>query len=279
MTTHVPARTQPAFGVRWGTATDTGCQRPRNEDAFLARPPIFLVADGMGGHERGQEAAALVVDAFNKLSSTQWVTPQALGSATAAATRLVQDLGTRSTISAGSTVTGVGLASHGGVPAWLVFNIGDSRTYRLRSGVLEQVTVDHSVYQELVDQGATAEEADRSRSANAITRAIGGGMRQAALPDQWLLTADAGDRMLLCSDGLTRELSDELICATLLTTPDPGEAARKLVDSAVKAGGRDNVTVVVVDAVSVHRTGPRAEDGLDGDTLTDLVASSGQETP
>lgn len=263
----------PAFDVRWGSASHTGHHREENQDSLLARPPLFLVADGMGGHRRGRDASELVIQAFDEAATESWLTPAALCQGATMATESVHQLSQSAEGAPGSTVTGVGLANHEGRPCWLVFNVGDSRTYRLTGGVLEQITVDHSPYQELLDSGLNSVEASAQVSVHVITRAIGGGVRQVPRVDQWLLSAAAGDRMLICSDGLTGELTDQLISAILLTYPNPTEAAGQLVDAAVHAGGRDNVTAVVVDAIEVRGAVPLAS-GLEGDTLTDFIVPS-----
>lgn len=268
--------------VRWGAHSHAGNQRSENQDANLAHPPVFLVADGMGGHTSGREAAELVVQAFRDATWGPWATPSSLENATAAADRLVRDLGRSVGGAPGSTLTGVGLAVHDGAPCWLIFNIGDSRTYLLRDDVLEQVTVDHSQHQALLDLGMRSDLSTADGS-NVITQAIGGGLPKAPVLDQWLLPARAGDRILLCSDGLTGEVSDQLIAATLLSAADPRAAAAALVAAAVAGAGRDNVTALVVDAgpFSGARSAvsPRADDTVDesgielsGDTRPDLEA-------
>ncbi|WP_425561527.1 PP2C family protein-serine/threonine phosphatase, partial [Microbacterium terrae] len=168
---------------------------------------------------------------------------------------------------------------------WLVINLGDSRTYRLSGGELEQVSVDHSVVQELVDSGQLdAAAAGRDSRRNVITRAIGGGSD--AEPDYWLLPAERGDRLLICSDGLSSELDSPAIHAIVTAESDPGSAARRLVHEAMVCGGRDNITAIVVDAVWVrtksddgsdHDTMPvgGVVDTADGDTLPRAVAAGG----
>ncbi|WP_183097787.1 PP2C family protein-serine/threonine phosphatase [Nocardioides pelophilus] len=268
--------------VRWGAYSHTGNHREENQDAHLANPPVFVVADGMGGHASGREAAELVVQAFQDTSWGTWVTPQSLKDATATANRLVRELGRQVGGAPGSTLTGVGLAVHDDEPCWLIFNIGDSRTYLMRDDVLEQVTVDHSHHQALVDLGMRSDATPTDRRSNVITQAIGGGLPQAPVLDQWLLPARAGDRILLCSDGLTGEVSDQLIGATLQAAPNPQKAATALVAAAIAGAGRDNITALVVDAGHVSGTPvpadlPGADDTVDesgielsGDTRPDL---------
>lgn len=253
------------FAVRWGAATHAGRQRPENQDAHLARPPVFLVADGMGGHANGRAAADTVVRAFAEATWPARVTPYDLQVATAAADRAVRDLAGTGR-APGSTVTGAAIAEQGGEPAWLVFNLGDSRGYLLRDGVLAQVTVDHSHEQALIDAGAPVDAA--TTSPHAITRAIGAGLSVDGGPDQWLVPAVTGDRLLLCSDGLTGEVTDALITAILLQHDDPAAAADALVEAALRGGARDNVTAVVVDALVVRRAaGPAAWRAEHHDTL------------
>lgn len=271
----------PEVLLRWGTATHVGRVRTENQDTFLAQPPVFVVADGMGGHRAGRDAAERVRETFSEQAWHTWVGPVELNAAIELATQRVRALaepadGTPADGAPGSTVTGVALAWQEG-PAWLVFNVGDSRTYLLRGEQLQQITVDHSHRQALVDQGWTPEQARARSGRHVITRAIGGGLRGLPRPDQWLLPTQLGDRVLLCSDGLTLELSDQLITAVLLAHPDPGDAAGELVAAATRSGGRDNVTVVVVDALQV--TGGAAPDDTDLEgTVETWAAVEGHDT-
>lgn len=257
--------------VSFGAATHPGLRRSVNEDSFLAESPLFLVADGMGGHQAGDRASQLVVEEFGKLVGAPSLGIQDVRAAVDAARTRVQSLpsGPRA---AGTTLSGVVIAEVGGTGYWLTVNVGDSRTYRYAGGVLEQVSVDHSVVQELIDAGeldVAAAAADRRR--NEITRAIGGG--NTGEPDFWLVPAEPGDRMLICSDGLSGELDAARLERVLAETPDPQEAATRLVHEAMVRGGRDNITVVVVDTVSVRGhgdlpadTSPSYESEIDADT-------------
>lgn len=230
----------------WGAATDRGRRRILNEDAFLASEPVFVVADGMGGHEAGEVASACVVDVLSRRLVGRAVSHELVDAAIGEAHREVQRIEARPGRGAGTTVSGVVLAEVAGEPYWIVVNLGDSRTYRLARGVLEQISVDHSEVQELIDAGTvTRAQAAHHPRRHVVTRAIGaaGGIDV----DYWLLPVSRGDRMLVCSDGLTGELSDHDVTTTLLAESDPQAAAERLVAQAVRAGGRDNVTVVVVD--------------------------------
>lgn len=236
--------------VNSGAATHAGRRRTVNEDAQLAAAPVFIVADGMGGHEVGERASAAVVDEFAALVGRPHLglddVRQAVASARSAVDQLVHSGAAR----AGTTLSGVAIAAVDGLGYWLVVNIGDSRTYRFADGELEQITVDHSVIQELLDSGELTPDQARSDSRrNVITRAIGAGSTGDA--DYWMFPAELGDRMLICSDGLTTELDDARIREVLRIERDPQRAAAQLTLEAVEAGGRDNITVVVVDATFV----------------------------
>lgn len=256
----------------WGAATDRGLRRSLNEDAFLAAEPVFVVADGMGGHEAGEVASACVVDVLRSRLVGRPVTPELVHAAIEEAHREVQRIEAEPGRGAGTTVSGVVLAEVTGEPYWIVANLGDSRTYRLAHGDLEQISVDHSEVQELIESGAvTRAEAAHHPRRHVVTRAIGAA--GSIDVDYWLLPVGRADRILVCSDGLTGELSDEVVSAILLTEQDPQSAAERLVAEAVHAGGRDNVTVVVVDVRDLDgyedgssATAPRGA-MLDDDTL------------
>ena len=231
--------------------TDTGLKRAVNEDSVLAASPVFLVADGMGGHDAGDKASAAVVAAFEPLAGTAVSTTE-VGAALARANAAVAEISAQHSRGAGSTVTAVALIEHEDAPHWLVFNVGDSRVYRHQSNQLEQLTIDHSLAQELVDAGELRvdEMADFAQR-NVITRAVGAAD---SVADSWLFPVIDGERLLLCSDGLSGEVSDEGIRATLTMCGRPETAAAALIDRAKQAGGRDNISVIVIDVVSGGRT-------------------------
>lgn len=243
--------------VVWGAATDVGRRRSLNEDSFLAAPPLFLVADGMGGHQAGEVASATVIDEFARLAGRPSLTLDEVQNALRTARGRVDALPDGGGAGAGTTLTGVTIADIDGEGYWLTVNLGDSRTYRLSEGVLEQVSVDHSVVQELIDAGqldAATAASDARR--NVITRAIGAGSDSE--PDFWLLPAEEGDRILVCSDGLPTEIDHATIDEILRSERHPQDAADRLVREALAAGGRDNVTVLVVDALAVRMHVQRA---------------------
>jgi protein phosphatase len=254
--------------LAWGAATHRGVRRTLNEDRYLATSPVFLVADGMGGHDAGEVASATAVDALESLRGMAAVRRGDVAQVLAAAHERVRAIATQPGRGAGTTVSGVVLTEHDGAPVWLVVNLGDSRTYLMSRGRLEQVSVDHSEVQEMVDAGMiTRSEATTHPRRHVVTRALGSA--DAPRPDLWYVPVERRDRVLVCSDGLTSELTDERVACVLRETPDPQDAADRLVSEALAAGGRDNITVVVVDAVALSQApgdGPPGDDEADEDT-------------
>jgi protein phosphatase len=241
--------------VRWGASSHRGARRKLNEDSYLASPSAFFVADGMGGHEAGEVASAMAIDALRPLSWLNVVTADDVKERLHVAHDDVSGIAAPEGRGAGTTLTGVVVSEQDGLPYWLVANVGDSRTYHLVDGRLEQISVDHSEVQELVDAGAlTPAQAAHHPRRHVVTRALGAAARPDA--DYWYLPLSTGDRLLVCSDGLTTELDDDRIADLLVTNAEPQAAADALVQAALAAGGRDNITVLVVDAVDA---GPDAE--------------------
>ncbi|WP_051159023.1 PP2C family serine/threonine-protein phosphatase [Tsukamurella sp. 1534] len=253
------ARSDVVYGVqggvwmKWVAISNPGRVRTTNEDGALTGPGMFLLADGMGGHDAGEVASAAALEALAEVfgpepEDAQVVMEQVvdrLRQAHAAIEAIDSETGKR----AGTTVTGVLLTTYDGVPHWLVVNIGDSRTYRLAEGYFEQLTVDHSQVQELINGGfLSPEQARVDPRRNVITRALGAGMEPDA--DFWIVPAQPHERLLVCSDGLNGELTDDEISAILDSDAAIDECADHLVESALNAGGRDNVTVIVVDATT-----------------------------
>ncbi|MFC7432247.1 MULTISPECIES: PP2C family protein-serine/threonine phosphatase [unclassified Agrococcus] len=238
-----------AIVLRWAGATHEGA-RSMNEDSVFASFPVFLVADGMGGQASGDVASALAIESFRTLKGRTLATVDGVEQSVERAFRAVRHEAAWHGAAGGTTLAGAVAVDVGGVAHWYVLNVGDSRTYLLERGVLQQVSVDHSVVQELVDAGAVERTAARTHpQRHVITRAIGAGEELA--PDSWLLPAEQGQRLLVCSDGLSSELDDDEIAGVLRATPSPADAAASLVARALRAGGRDNVTVVVVDVDEV----------------------------
>jgi serine/threonine protein phosphatase PrpC len=234
--------------LAWGAASHRGARRLLNEDRFLVSRSVFVVADGMGGHDAGEVASATAVDALRPLADLEVVTPDDVRTHLAVAQENVRAITTEPGRGAGTTVTGVAVAEQDGNPYWLVVNVGDSRTYHLSGGRLEQVSVDHSVVQELIDSGQiTEEEAATHPERHVITRALGS--PEGIQPDFFLLPLGSVERLLLCSDGVTGMIGGDEIEEILEAVADPRDAADRLVQAAVAAGGRDNATAVVVDVV------------------------------
>lgn len=237
--------------LSWFAVTDVGRKRDNNQDSYVTMPPLFAVADGMGGHSAGEVASAAVV---RRLAELGGPTPVEQQDITSALTDAVEDIeldAGETDLGAGTTVTGVSLSPCAEAPTWNVFNIGDSRVYQYFKGALSQITVDHSVVQHLIDTGAiTPEEAEVHPHANVITRAVG--FNEEPVPDFTALAVIPGQRLLICSDGLTKELTDVGIQHFLAVSETAEIAAQQLVQAALGNAGRDNVTVVVID---VHAVG------------------------
>lgn len=258
--------------LSWFALTDVGLRRETNQDSYVTTPPIFAVADGMGGHSAGEVASAAVVRRLAELGGSARVSDADIDAVLADAVEDIELDAGETDLGAGTTVTGVCLGTED-EPTWRVFNIGDSRVYQYFKGALSQITVDHSVVQHLIDTGAiTEEEAETHPHANVITRAVGFG--EAAIPDYTSLALIAGQRLLICSDGLTKELTDVGIQHFLATCETAEEAARTLVEQALNNSGRDNVTVIVID---VHAVGDVVDTGLvdaSSDTFDDTAERS-----
>ncbi|WP_368496423.1 PP2C family serine/threonine-protein phosphatase [Herbiconiux sp. A18JL235] len=252
----VPAR---QVTLAWAALTDKGTKRAMNEDSALSEMPLFVVADGMGGHSAGDIASRAVVTRLSGI--TDAVTDAAtIEKALAEALDDIDKVGDESVLGTGTTVTGVALAEIDDDLAWLVFNIGDSRVYLFDGDELRQLTTDHSVVQELLDAGLiTREQAEHHPDSNVITRAVG--FHERPVPDYETLPVAAGQRILVCSDGLTKELTDYGIKHYLATTSTPERAVDELVAAALANGGRDNVTVVVLDVESDQAVDDQAGGG------------------
>jgi serine/threonine protein phosphatase PrpC len=234
--------------LNWGSATDVGRVRDQNEDSLWVSESLFLVADGMGGHAAGEVASGLAATEIGRIAESAPLHAEdittAIWRANEAILRAGHERGDR--LGLGTTVTGVVVVSAEGRDQWAVFNVGDSRVYRFVQGRLSQVTVDHSEVQELVTAGhLSPEEARFHPRRNVVTRSLGSDPPPIA--DLWVLPPSAGDRFLVCSDGLTGELEDAEIEQLLADFSDPQEAAEELVRAANAAGGHDNVTAIVVD--------------------------------
>ena len=241
------AVTVSGLRLRVGAATDVGRVRDHNEDALLAEGAVFAVADGMGGHAAGEVASAIAVDTLRGLTVRDGLVGDDIVAALASANeQMLRSVAAHpEQTGMGTTAAGLAVVTADGSAHWAVFNVGDSRVYRFVDGRLRLVTVDHSEVRELVDAGLITEaEAARHPLRNVVTRALGSASMPAV--DLWVSAPQVGERFVICSDGLTGELADDQIAALVANHDDPQEAAVALVGAAVAAGGRDNVTVVVV---------------------------------
>jgi serine/threonine protein phosphatase PrpC len=247
--------------LRAGAASDVGRVRDHNEDSVLAEGSVFVVADGMGGHAAGEVASAIVTNTLAGLVDRQRLRSEDVVAALQQANgRILRSVAHHpEQAGMGTTAAGLAVVSAGGSDHWAVFNVGDSRVYRYLDGQLTLVTVDHSEVRELVDAGLiTEEEAARHPLRNVVTRSLG--TETMPTPDLWVFPPVPGERFVICSDGLSNELGPEDIRRTVARFDDPQEAAEALAQAAVMAGGRDNVSVIVVALDS------QEDAGFDGDT-------------
>jgi protein phosphatase len=231
--------------LRTGVRTDVGLHREINEDVFYVGHNLVAVADGMGGLPAGEVASAMAMDALTPLEKG-YADLQPLE-----ALRDAVDAGNRRIAKAvhddpavegmGTTLTALLRTEQ----RLFLVHVGDSRAYLLRAGVLTQVTRDDTYVQMLIEEGEiTSDQARGHPHRSLVTQAIQGGPVN---PTYTVIKPRHGDRFMLCSDGLTDLVTDESIAAVMMTATDPGRCAERLVDLALRAGGVDNVTVVVTD--------------------------------
>ena len=243
-----------------GAATDTGNLRGQNEDAHIAEQNLFAVADGMGGHNAGEVASAMAIEHLRGIALSGVTSAEAfaqvvrdLNSAIyASATSTTDQRGMGTTLTAAALLKSI---SDTDQPSQIVIaNVGDSRTYLLRSGELRQLSVDHSYVQELVTEGLlTVDEARTHPRRNIVTRALG--IDEQVSVDTWTIPMFDGDRFMLCSDGLVDEVPIDEITEMMREHSTPQHVAERLVTAAKRHGGRDNITVIVVD-VNINAAAP-----------------------
>ena len=260
--------------------TDTGRRRLRNEDAFICEPPLFAVADGMGGARAGEVAARLAAAALEE-AGTQTRGEQGVTAMIVEANRRIWEraLADPATAGMGTSVTAALVDTDSGTVA--IGHVGDSRAYLLRDGALEQLTTDHSLVAELVSSGVlTPEEAERHPQRSAITRALG--TEPTVEVEVLTIAGQPGDLFLLCSDGLPTMLSDGKVAATLEAAErDPATAGEALVVAANAQGGEDNITVVLfelaegdapaVEATPAERHPPEPELAPDSELEAEIL--------
>lgn len=226
--------------LRWGACSEIGLVRQVNEDSKLAAPPLFAVADGMGGHASGDVASALAVEVLQ----AELRKSESISDAVHSANRAIYQRASKN-----ADLTGMGTTL---TAMWTdqakakIAHVGDSRAYLLRAGELSRLTQDHTVVNRLVQQGRLMpEDADRHPQRSYLERALG--VDPEVEVDVHVLEMEAGDRILLCSDGLFGMIDDDLIRSVMEEESDPQRATERLCEEAVHAGGNDNVTAVVVD--------------------------------
>jgi protein phosphatase len=256
--------------------TDTGRQRRENEDAYFARAPLFVIADGMGGGPSGEVASRLAVEAFEP------GLPDSGASAEKRLAETVRDanvriheysLGDADREGMGTTLS----AAYVDEREIAIAHVGDSRIYRLRGDVFERLTEDHTLVEELVRGGKlTPEEAEDHPQGSIITRALGN--EPDVEVDAHTHPARAGDVYLICSDGLTGMVPEARVAEILRGAPDLEAAGRALVDAANRAGGRDNITVVLFrleDVGAAEASGEQAtETGAGGPSVAEVRAAA-----
>ncbi len=262
------------FALRYAVRSDVGLLREGNEDSAYAGPHLLAVADGMGGYEAGEVASASVIKSVAPLDRTPMPEAELIDAIADAVTMAKQNL--RGIVEADPAVQSMGttltaMLWSGATAA--ICHIGDSRAYLLRDGDLYQITRDHTFVQALIDQGRIRpEEAAHHPQRSLLLRALDG--RTDADPDLSLLTAELGDRFLLCSDGLPVAVSDEQILATLAEIEDPSQVVVQLIDLAIRGGAPDNVTCIAADVIDTARSpyAPTTEPAVAG-----AVASVGNQ--
>ncbi|MDY2788097.1 MAG: Stp1/IreP family PP2C-type Ser/Thr phosphatase [Atopobium sp.] len=232
--------------LSWGARSDVGLIREHNEDSFLVHAPLFCVCDGMGGHAAGEVASAIAVRSIAEHAPAV-ADDILLGASIELANTAIID-GAQQGVGKpgmGCTATAAILENN----RLAIAHVGDSRLYVLHEGTLVRVTHDHSFVEELIDAGEiTADEARSHPSRSVITRALGSDPNMYA--DHFTLDIEKGDRIIICSDGLSSMVSDSTIEDLAVSSATPQQAADNLVAEALAEGGHDNVTVIVVDVTN-----------------------------
>lgn len=232
---------------RYASATDTGVVRQVNQDALYADDNLVVVADGMGGHAAGEVASAMTIDIVSKSFATTPTLEGLEASIERANLEVMADARANpSRHGMGTTVVAVGLVAEGSNRVPTLFHVGDSRAYQIRDGAIRQLSQDHSVVEEWVRMGRiSAEEAAVHPKRHQLTRAIG--VEDRLNVDILSLSVQPGDRVLLCSDGLTNEVTDEQIARTVSGEADLQRAVQSLVAQANANGGKDNISAILVE--------------------------------
>jgi len=249
--------------------TDTGRQRPANEDSYFASLPLFVVADGMGGAQAGEVASRTAVEFFTDgLPDGPGTPEERLAALVARANARIHELASSDDAFAGmgTTLTAAYVGEHD----LAIAHVGDSRLYVLRDGALTQLTDDHSLVGELIRRGQIrAEEAEEHPQRSIITRALG--IEQDVVVDHHTWPVRDGDVVLICSDGLTGMVSDARVAEIVSEAPSLSVAAQRLIAAANEAGGRDNITVILFrleDVGSIGGGGGSSQDTTEHDAVT-----------
>ena len=235
--------TRKGATTTFGSRTDIGCLRDHNEDSLVVTPPLFAVADGMGGHAAGEVASEIAVNVLAERAPAH-PDSEALGRAVEEANRAVIRAAHegRGREGMGTTMTAAMLEGE----RLIIAQVGDSRAYLLHQGKLQQLTRDHSLMADMIEAGQlTPEEARSHPNRSVITRALGSDPH--TQPDLYEINVETGDRLLICSDGLSGMVCDNEIESTLARVRDPQRCASQLVNEAIANGGHDNVTVIVAN--------------------------------
>lgn len=235
--------TKPNMPRSFAARSDVGSVREHNEDSYLIKTPLFVVADGMGGHEAGEVASRIAVTTMETYAPKS-TSPEALAAAVLKANDAVLRGAKDGTGKPGMGTTLTAAFVFEGEAT--IAQVGDSRAYLLHDGKLQRITRDHSLVADLIEQGRlTEQEARFHPQRSVITRALGSDPNMQ--PDLYTLHVEKGDRLVLCSDGLCSMISDDEIESILLDNPAPAQACDALVEEAIIAGGLDNITVIVID--------------------------------
>ncbi|HEX6230733.1 MAG TPA: Stp1/IreP family PP2C-type Ser/Thr phosphatase [Actinomycetota bacterium] len=259
--------------VRAGVASDIGQVREANEDSYLAEEPLFAVADGMGGHRGGEVASRLALETVQRLFEAR---SGSLTDQVEEANRAVYERSLRDPSVAGMGTTLTAALVEG--DRIQLAHVGDSRAYLFRDGRLRRLTEDHTLVHRMVQEGEiTEDEAERHPHRSVITRALG--VDPGVQVDEGSIQVAPGDRLLLCTDGLTGMVAEERIAAILAAVGDPQQAADRLVSEANGAGGVDNITVVILDVEGDGRRAdpleaPMTETLQDGASIRDADAGA-----
>lgn len=256
----------PDLELSWGAVTDVGKIRKLNEDDMLLAPGVFVVADGMGGHAAGDIASRLTIETFADIVTGGVLDLSVIAGVISDANERVRDYSSSNGHQGmGCTVVGALLVDNAGENSLVVFNVGDARCYVLADDELVQLTHDHSLVQEMVDQGEIPSSSARSHpQRNVVTRAVG---IEPSVSADFVIAPRTSLRMLLCSDGVHGEIPDERLAALLRVAGDPDTIARSIIDAVLEGRASDNATAMIIDVVrpaGIEPLAPDADLGVTG---------------